>query len=201
MDEIAQHSQNATCTPYDAFVTLHHGETQFADFIHLIAAIRKQKASSKVSDLLTFISKAAGFEKKYRRNDTAPRENKEDPWANISMLITNTVGMERNANDNLTLAAYLDEISIFTNMDEVSNQDSVNMMSIHSAKGLEFPVVFCLGWNENIFPDWRNQHGSILEEERRIAYVAYTRAQHELYVISATYSGKNGRRNNTSRFV
>lgn len=104
-----------------------------------------------------------------------------------------------------TLSDFLEEVSLITDIDNYDNNaDSVVLMTVHSAKGLEFPVVFLPGMEENIFPGMASVYvPSEVEEERRLAYVAITRAKEELYIFHAESRMIFGmtNRNRVSRFV
>jgi DNA helicase-2/ATP-dependent DNA helicase PcrA len=86
------------------------------------------------------------------------------------------------------LSSFLEEVALVSDLDSLNNdQNSVTLMTMHAAKGLEFPVVFVPGMEESIFPHSRALYDqSEMEEERRLCYVAMTRAKEELYLISAS---------------
>lgn len=141
-------------------------------------------------------------------------ESAEDRAANVQELASNLRRFEEE-NPEGTLSDFLEEVSLITDIDnEVSlitdidnydnNADSVVLMTVHSAKGLEFPVVFLPGMEENIFPGMASVYvPSEVEEERRLAYVAITRAKEELYIFHAESRMIFGmtNRNRVSRFV
>ncbi len=84
------------------------------------------------------------------------------------------------------LSIFLEEIALYTDLDQNKfNDEAVNIMTMHSSKGLEFPVVFVAGFEENIFPHIRTKNTDGLEEERRLCYVAFTRAMKRLYITSS----------------
>ena len=88
-------------------------------------------------------------------------------------------------NPDKTLEDFLQEISLVTDSENNNKVDSVRLMTMHASKGLEFPVVFLVGWNEGVFPSWRSQSEKDIEEERRLAYVGITRAEKELFITWA----------------
>ena len=102
--------------------------------------------------------------------------------------------------NNKTLEEYLQEISLLTNTDKKS-RDAVSMMTIHSSKGLEFPIVFVIGLTEGVFPNYKAYSLEEKEEERRLAYVAYTRAKEKLILTDCGGNNFNGSDKETSRFV
>lgn len=128
----------------------------------------------------------------------------EDRAANVQELASNLRRFEEE-NPEGTLSDFLEEVSLITDIDNYDNNaDSVVLMTVHSAKGLEFPVVFLPGMEENIFPGMASVYvPSEVEEERRLAYVAITRAKEELYIFHAESRMIFGmtNRNRVSRFV
>lgn len=131
-------------------------------------------------------------------------ESAEDRVANVQELASNLRRFEEE-NPEGTLSDFLEEVSLITDIDNYDNNaDSVVLMTVHSAKGLEFPVVFLPGMEENIFPGMASVYvPSEVEEERRLAYVAITRAKEELYIFHAESRMIFGmtNRNRVSRFV
>lgn len=131
-------------------------------------------------------------------------ESAEDRAANVQELASNLRRFEEE-NPEGTLSDFLEEVSLITDIDNYDNNaDSVVLMTVHSAKGLEFPVVFLPGMEENIFPGMASIYvPSEVEEERRLAYVAITRAKEELYIFHAESRMIFGmtNRNRVSRFV
>lgn len=131
-------------------------------------------------------------------------ESAEDRAANVQELASNLRRFEEE-NPEGTLSDFLEEVSLITDIDNYDNNaDSVVLMTVHSAKGLEFPVVFLPGMEENIFPGMASVYvPSEVEEERRLAYVAITRAKDELYIFHAESRMIFGmtNRNRVSRFV
>src|SRR5690606_12802200 len=111
-------------------------------------------------------------------------------------------------NDDKTLVAFLTDLALIADIDQMDKEDTSNdsvvLMTLHSAKGLEFPVVFLIGLEEGVFPHSRSlMEESEMEEERRLAYVGITRAEEELYITNAQMRTLFGRRNMNppSRFI
>lgn len=122
---------------------------------------------------------------------------------NIAELKSTMANYEETAEEP-SLSGFLEEISLYTDLDKLDEDgDYTVLMTMHSAKGLEFPTVFVVGMEENLFPSSRTESPDDLEEERRLAYVAYTRAQKKLYLTHAKERMLYGRtdRNRTSRFI
>ena len=135
------------------------------------------------------------------KNDLESRTRLE----NVRELLTSINGYLENNPDNPTLAGFLDEIALYTDLDSHDpSEDCVVMMTMHAAKGLEFPVVFVVGTEEGIFPGIRAiGEQEEMEEERRLCYVAMTRAKEKLYMTCAAQRMLFGKTsaNRPSRFV
>ncbi len=102
---------------------------------------------------------------------------------NVQELKSNILGFLEQDPEDATLSGFLNEIALYTDLDSVeAGDDCVTMMTIHSAKGLEFPTVYVVGMEEGIFPGASAQYDQEeMEEERRLCYVAMTRAKEKLY--------------------
>ncbi|MDE6600240.1 MAG: ATP-dependent helicase, partial [Oscillospiraceae bacterium] len=124
---------------------------------------------------------------------------------NISELKTTMTQYEEANGEDASLSGFLEEISLYTDLDKLDSDDNaVSMMTMHSAKGLEFPTVFIVGAEEGIFPGTRSMDTQEdMEEERRLAYVAITRAKEKLFITHAKQRMLFGftNRNLISRFV
>ena len=135
----------------------------------------------------------------------AEGDEAQDRIDNINELASNLIKYEEDNGEEASLSGFLEEVSLMTDIDNYSeDSDSVVMMTMHSAKGLEFPVVFLPGFEEGIFPGIQAIYNPTeIEEERRLAYVAITRAREELYVSNAESRMIFGStsRNKPSRFI
>ena len=120
----------------------------------------------------------------------------EERFANLGVLINNATAYE-------TLDEFLADASLMSSADEASAKNSVTLMTLHAAKGLEFPVVFIVGMEDGLFPSLRSDDEKDLEEERRLAYVGMTRAMEELFLTFANSRYAFGSRNYAmpSRFL
>lgn len=117
----------------------------------------------------------------------AEKDNSETKIENINELSSNIIKYQEENPENATLSGFLEEVALLTDFDNFdSNANAVTLMSLHAAKGLEFPVVFLPGFEDGIFPGKQSTlNQSDLEEERRLAYVAITRAKESLYILNA----------------
>lgn len=133
------------------------------------------------------------------------KEDSDNRMENIDELLSNILKYEEDNGEEASLSGFLEEIALFTDIDNYDTQaDSVVLMTLHSAKGLEFPVVFIPGMEDGIFPG--NQSILMeeeLQEERRLAYVGITRAKEKLYLLHASERMMFGmtQRNRVSRFT
>ncbi len=140
-----------------------------------------------VSELINQTIKYFDFEELL--NDGTP--SGEDRLKNLSVLSGNAVNYE-------TLDEFLADAVLMSSADEVSDRHSTTLMTLHAAKGLEFPVVFIVGMEEGLFPSERSDNEAELEEERRLAYVGMTRAKEELHLSYAKSRFTFGSRGYTS---
>lgn len=150
--------------------------TNAKTFIEFIENYKKTYKSSKISDLINDILNDSGYESMLKTL------GEDDRLENISELKQSIFEYENTAGENISLEDYLDKVALFTNLDKKEKSNAIKMMTIHTAKGLEFPYVFICGMNEGIFPSKKVKNILELEEERRIAYVAYTRAEKALFL-------------------
>jgi len=153
------------------------------DFVGLIEDGSEFSQSSTVSDLLDRVLDRSGLKRMLREDQD------EDRLENIEELTQSVRFYESNRmEDEVTLADYLQDIALYTNQDYRKDTPTVKLMTIHQAKGLEFPYVFVVGLSEGIFPNMRTireykKNGE--EEERRLMYVAITRAEKALFLTES----------------
>lgn len=148
-------------------------------FVDIIENFRKTYKEKSLSDLVMELMAATGYEAMLRQ---AGEQERLDNLAELKQSIDE---YEKTSGEENTLEEYLQSIALYTNNDREKDKDSVTMMTIHTAKGLEFPYVFVCGVNEGIFPSKHVDTEAMLEEERRMAYVACTRAECGLYISDA----------------
>ena len=150
------------------------------EFIDTIEDLRSKANDIKISDLIKLTLKKTGYIKALEAENTLEAQNRVE---NLEEFLTVAIEFEDEFAEN-TLSEFLEGITLSSDIDNLEEtQDSVTLMTLHSAKGLEFPVVFLVGMEEGIFPG----HQSIgepkeLEEERRLCYVGITRAKHNLFL-------------------
>ena len=148
---------------------------------HMLALLKVSEASGSLHAAIDYVLKEMGYEDFLRRKNPEDWEDRIDNVMELRSIYNRTAAPSGN------LAQALAEIALFTDADKTSsNERSVNLLTLHAAKGLEFPVVFIVGLEENVFPNYRAQDDlSQMEEERRLCYVGITRAEERLYLTAA----------------
>lgn len=169
-------------------------------FLEIIDSARSAAVESCISDLMNFLLEKSGLKKLYREDQD------EDRLENIDELVKSMRFYEESHDGlEISLSDYLQDIALYSNADYRKESDTVKMMTIHQAKGLEFPHVFITGLSEGIFPSMRTireykKNGE--EEERRLMYVAVTRAEKGLYLTESEGYNQSTRMNKyPSRFL
>ncbi|WP_281974867.1 ATP-dependent helicase [Halobacillus litoralis] len=167
-------------------------------FINAIESLREKRKTMKVSELLQEALQVTGYEA-YRRED-----GDQQRLDNLAELLHSIVQYEQTLGETLDLEEYLQMLSLYTDDDREDQMDSIKLMTIHTAKGLEFPYVFLIGVTESVLPNvraLRQRKERALEEERRLAYVAVTRAKRELYLTESEGFQNGGQKKYPSRFI
>lgn len=171
------------------------------DFITFIEDCRNSKDELSISDLLQYILEESGLMNELRLDGEQERlDNIEELMASIKLY------EKENTNEEIiTLDSYLQDIALYTNLDYKEETEFVKLMTIHQAKGLEFDYVFVYGMSEGVMPNYRSLRAMkirALEEERRLAYVAITRAKKELFLTeSEGFNFENNQSKYPSRFI
>ena len=165
------------------------------EYARLIEKYRAIFDGMDLTDLLAGILSESGYE------DMLRSSGEEERLDNLAELKQAIYDFERKAGEEVTLGNYLDHAALFTNMDQTEKAQAVKLMTIHAAKGLEFPAVFLCGLSEGIFPGKRANTREKLEEERRLCYVAFTRAKDRLFLSDAAGSNYDGSFRYPSRFL
>ncbi len=186
----------------DQFADINRSASRLKDFCKIINGLREKSEDLSISELVEEMLEKTGYLNALRLEGTPEAE---DRIANVKEFVT-TVKQYELENDEPSLSAFLEEIALVSDIDALeSDENRVLLMTVHSAKGLEFDNVFLVGMEENIFPGTQSIYGGEveIEEERRLAYVAITRAKKCLTVTHCTtrmlYGSTN--RNMPSRFL
>ncbi|MBR2594385.1 MAG: UvrD-helicase domain-containing protein [Firmicutes bacterium] len=175
---------------------------KFADFLELMESFKEDAERMGVDELMETVVKRSGLEAHY----LAEGEEGEYRLENIAELVSKAVDFAKD-DPGATLADFLEEVTLVSDIDSYSqDEDTVSLMTLHSAKGLEFPDVFIVGMEEGVFPSYRAiMYGTQkeMEEERRLCYVGITRAKEELFLTNAKQRMTNGMThyNAPSRFL
>ena len=187
----------------DEFEPLARVASKLKDFAAMVRSLSEQVSQEPdLGELYQLLLEKTGY---LEALAASGEEDAQDRIDNVMELKSNLIRYQEDGGEEATLAGYLEEVSLLADIDNYdSSSDSVVMMTMHSSKGLEFPVVFLPGFEEGIFPGMQVIYSpSEIEEERRLAYVAITRAKEELYLVSADSRVIFGssQRNRPSRFL
>lgn len=177
-----------------------------AEFGKLIQTLSQQQEFLTATDMVEAVLNRTGYEKVLKNERTIESQSRLE---NLEEFMTVTKDFEETSEDK-TLVAFLTDLALIADLDKV-NEDAdadeeakITLMTLHAAKGLEFPVVFLIGMEENVFPHSRSMfEDEEMEEERRLAYVGITRAEQQLYMTHAKMRTLYGRTNMNpiSRFI
>ena len=168
------------CNQYPEFKRSAPNLMKFFDMMEELRAVAENAEPDVLYDL---VLEKTGYIESLEKKGTDENNTRIE---NIKELKTSIISFMENSGDR-TLSGFLDDVALYTDLDNADeNQDCVTMMTMHSAKGLEFPTVFIVGMEENMFPSSRCIGDPVeMEEERRLCYVALTRAKKMLYLLCA----------------
>lgn len=176
-----------------------------AKFHQMMDGFTQMQEFLSVTELVEQVLDKTGYRNMLRNEKTIESESRLE---NIEEFLSVTKAFEERSEDK-TLVSFLTDLALISDLDKLDNDEDVSkgkvvLMTMHAAKGLEFPVVFIIGMEENVFPHSRSiGDNDEMEEERRLAYVGITRAEERLYLTCAqsrTLFGRSGY-NNPSRFI
>ena len=208
MDKVALLAESQGASLYeiirnaDLFPELKGAASKLLKFADLIDGLRRQGAELALPEFYDAVCDQSGYVKALEDKDDMESRGRIE---NVQELKSNILGFLEQDPEDATLSGFLNEIALYTDLDSVEADDNcVTMMTIHSAKGLEFPVVYVVGMEEGIFPGSSAQYDQEeLEEERRLCYVAMTRAKEKLTLTNCRQRMLYGRTsaNKASRFL
>lgn len=176
---------------------------KLGEFYELICSFKQKAEELSVHELIEYVVNATGY------RDELEQDGSDDAMMrieNIEEFASKAAEFEKE-NENATLSAFLEDVALVADIDSYSeDDDAVVLMTLHSAKGLEFPYVFMIGMEEGLFPSGRainTGDSKELEEERRLCYVGITRAKKELFLTYARQRMQHGQfvYNAPSRFL
>ena len=196
---LKEYAQRENCSLYQALCRsiedpIFKG-TKARQFIRLVEFYSAAPDGQQISELLSALLNDSGYEEMLRT------EGSQERLDNLAELKQSVYEYETTCGEESTLEHYLAHVALFSNSDAAGRQDKVRLMTVHSAKGLEFPCVFLCGMNEGIFPSRKVRTRAAMEEERRLAFVAVTRAQRELYLTESAGRNLDGTPRYPSRFL
>ena len=197
---LEQYARDNNCSLYMALNENLENETlrgtRAKEFIDVIEKYADNYEGIPVSELLTKVLEDTGYEEMLRT------EGAQERLDNLAELKQSVFEYETTCGEEVGLEDYLRHIALFTNADsDTEKSDKVRLMTVHAAKGLEFPYVFLCGMNEGIFPSRKIHTLEGMEEERRLAFVAMTRAKKRLFISEAGGQTFEGIPRYPSRFI
>lgn len=204
LEEFAEQTNDSI---YGALLSLEHvnlsarAKNSLQPFITMMNNLMAKKEIMGIQEFIEDVINSSGYVRDLEKEDTIESQTRLE---NIKEFISVAIDFEARMGD-ITMEEFLANIALLSDVDKTSDSTNVvTMMTIHSAKGLEFPVVFMVGMEDGLFPTFRALDSeSDLEEERRLCYVAVTRAERLLYITSAKIRTIYGKTNYTlpSRFI
>ena len=199
MAYLEEYAEKNGCTLYTALKQTVEDDifrgTKARAFISLTEDFSNGYEDRAVSDLLAAILNESGYENMLRT------EGSQERLDNLAELKQSVLEYETSCGEEATVFHYLAHVALFTNNDVEDNSDKVKLMTVHAAKGLEFPYVMLCGMNEGVFPSRKIKDLLGMEEERRLAFVAMTRAEKGLYLSGAEGYNFDGSPRYPSRFI
>jgi DNA helicase-2/ATP-dependent DNA helicase PcrA len=187
VDQIDRHAADNNITIWQAIGELlasrafpPRAEAAVAAFRRLVEELRQKAAAVRINELLHEILEVTGYRRMLKEDKSPGAESRLE---NIDELLN---AAAEAAERGEAIAAFLDHAALVSDADQVDEKAPVSLLTVHNAKGLEFPVVFLAGMEERLFPHARSiESDSMMEEERRLCYVGMTRAEKQLYITHA----------------
>lgn len=172
--DIAEHA--------DCYPEMGKAAAKLKEFARLIDSMREFGETHSLTATVEYVLSSSGYMRFLAEEANADGDTEHEREQNVKEFLS-TVKMFEETAEEPTLASFLEEMALVSDLDELEEgQDAVTMMTVHSAKGLEFPVVFLVGFEDGLFPGMQALMEGGEEEERRLAYVAITRAKEALYI-------------------
>jgi DNA helicase-2/ATP-dependent DNA helicase PcrA len=177
-----------------------------SEFDALLSSLIQQQEFLSATDMVEEVLQRTGYEQMLKNEQSIESLSRLE---NLEEFMTVTKDFEKTNEEDQSLVSFLTDLALIADIDSVDEEDpdheeKITLMTLHAAKGLEFPVVFLIGMEENVFPHSRSMmDDEEMEEERRLAYVGITRAEQELYLTHAKMRTLYGRTNMNpmSRFI
>ena len=199
MEFLREYAVKNSCTLYDALCRCLDDElfkgTKARRLVALVEELSAGCEGRSIAELLSEVLNRSGYEEYLRT------EGSQERLDNLAELKQSVRDYEETGGEECTLTHYLAHVALFTNSDADTGKDAVKLMTVHAAKGLEFPHVFLCCLNEGILPSQKTDSPEGMEEERRLAFVALTRAQKSLTLSDCEGRAHNGAPRYPSRFL
>jgi len=196
---LEEKAQEAGTSLYTALCTHIDDEifrgTKAYKFVKLIEDFSQFSVNMTISELFSKLVDRSGYEEMLRT------EGSQERLDNLAELKQSIYEFENSCGEETSLTYYLEHVALFTNNEEPMAKDKVKLMTVHAAKGLEFPYVFLCSMNEDVFPAKKVSTLEAMEEERRLAFVALTRAEKMLFLSEAEGRTLDGAPRYPSRFI
>ena len=175
-------------------------------FWQMYEKLQESLKTKSLEEFAVDVIELTGYKAMLEAEAAKGQEEAADRLENLGHLVNNVKEYCVRQGEDATLQGYLEDVALISDIDSYNeSDDQVVLMTVHSAKGLEFPYVFLIGLEESVFPYFfmGKEYEANMEEERRLAYVAITRAKKELYISRSQYRQLWGRtsRNEPSRFL
>ncbi len=199
MKYLREYAAENRCSLYQALERSIDNEvfrnTKAKQFLALVERLSLDFQNRPVSELLNDILDRSGYEEMLRM------EGSQERLDNLAELKQSVYEYETLCGEESTLESYLSHVAVLSNTDTVSGKNTVKLMTVHTAKGLEFPCVFLCGMEAGVFPSKKTSTLEEMEEERRLAFVAFTRAETALFMSDAEGRNLDGSCRYPSRFI
>ena len=189
----------------DQYAKLSRAIAPLYKFYQIYERLQDSLENKTLDEFASDVIEITGYKAMLEADAAKGHEDAADRLQNLGQLVNNVKNYCDQHGEEASLEGYLEDIALISDIDNYNESaDQVVLMTIHSAKGLEFPYVFLIGMEEGVFPSGMSQYSEAdLEEERRLAYVGITRAKKELYISNSVTRMLYGRtqRNEPSRFL
>ena len=189
----------------DAYAKLSRAIMPLLKFWQIYEKLQESLETRTLDEFAQDVIEVTGYKAMLEADAAKGHEDAADRLQNLGQLVNNVKNYCDQHGEDASLEGYLEDIALISDIDSYNESaDQVVLMTIHSAKGLEFPYVFLIGMEEGVFPSEMSKYSEAdLEEERRLAYVGITRAKKELYISNSVSRMLYGRtqRNEPSRFL
>ncbi len=168
----------------DEYNALSRSASKLKLFAEMTESFRAAADEKGIAELFRYVMNESGYIKSLENEEPAKRDER---ISNLDELYSTLAKYEKENGENATLEGFLEEVALLSDIDNYNaDVDTVTLMTLHAAKGLEFPVVFLVGMENGVFPSQQSVYEpTLLEEERRLCYVGITRAKKKLYMLNA----------------